>query len=127
MEKLRALGRRVTQFEGFDTFEAPPNLDIVEMVSDEVTALCPVTGQPDWYTVLIRYLPDQRCIESKTLKLYLQSYRNEGMFVEAMASKIAEDVFNAIQPFLVEVEITQKPRGGVKIVAYASKQKKEVE
>jgi 7-cyano-7-deazaguanine reductase len=91
------------------------------MISKEVTAVCPVTGQPDWYEVEIEYAPDKKCIESKTMKLYLQSFRQEGLFCEAFADKIAEDVFQAILPVSVDVRVTQVPRGGVAIVAIATR------
>lgn len=116
---LRALGRRVTSFEGFDTFACPQGVTRVVMTSDEVTAVCPVTAQPDQYTVSIAYEPRERCIESKTMKLYLQSFRNEGIFCEAFAAKIAEDVGTAIDPDRCEVTVVQKPRGGIGIHATA--------
>lgn len=116
-----ALGRKVTAFAGFDTFPRPKNIRRVTCISDEVTANCPVTNQPDWYTVNITYEPNLLCVESKTLKLYLHSYRNKGLFCEAFASKIADDIQEALSPILVSVEVTQKPRGGVSIVASATR------
>src|SRR4051812_39257662 len=77
---FRHLKPRTDDFAGLDTFPAPPAVTVVRMVSDEVTALCPITGQPDWYEVAITYRPDQSCIESKSLKLYFQTFRNEGIF-----------------------------------------------
>ncbi|MCC6174191.1 MAG: preQ(1) synthase [Chloroflexi bacterium] len=89
------------------------------MTGDEVTALCPVTGQPDWYTVTIRYVPRERCIESKSLKLYFQTYRNAGVFCEALAAQIADEVLRVVEPASVEVSVHQKPRGGISIDATA--------
>ncbi|MCL6611191.1 MAG: preQ(1) synthase [Peptococcaceae bacterium] len=89
------------------------------MESDEVTSLCPVTGQPDWETVTIEYEPDKHCIESKSLKLYLWSFREEGHFCEALDSRIAQDVQEACRPKWCRVTVRQKPRGGVKIEATA--------
>ena len=80
--------------------------------SDEVTSLCPVTGQPDWETVRIEFEPGPYCIESKSLKLYLWSFREEGAFCEALAARIAQDVYEACKPAWVKVTVTQKPRGG---------------
>src|SRR5208337_3778916 len=91
----------------------------VTMESDEVTSLCPVTGQPDWGTVIIEYAPRGLCIESKSLKLYLWSFREEGIFCEALADRIADDVFAACQPGWCLVTVVQKPRGGIKITSVA--------
>jgi 7-cyano-7-deazaguanine reductase len=120
-KSFKTLGKKVTQFKQFETFEKPLNVETVEMISDEVTAVCPVTGQPDWYTVHIKYQPSRLCIESKTMKLYLQSFRNKGLFCEAFASQIAQDIFQVIDPFYVHVDVIQKPRGGVSIIGEAEK------
>jgi 7-cyano-7-deazaguanine reductase len=106
-------------FHGLDTFPAPPSVTTVQMSSDEVTALCAVTGQPDWYTVQITYRPDERCIESKSLKLYFGTFRNEGIFGESFADRIAHDVMEAAAPRWVRVTVVQKPRGGIAITASA--------
>ncbi len=102
-----------------ETFPTPPSVTKVVLESDEVTSLCPVTGQPDWETVRIEFEPGNLCIESKSLKLYLWSFREEGVFCEALAARIAKDVFDAIKPKSVAVSITQKPRGGITISAEA--------
>jgi len=102
-----------------ETFPTPASVTKVVLESDEVTSLCPVTGQPDWETVRIEFEPGDLCIESKSLKLYLWSFREEGVFCEALAAKIAQDVFDAIKPKSVTVTITQKPRGGITISAEA--------
>jgi 7-cyano-7-deazaguanine reductase len=117
--EFKALGKRVTEFIGFETFPKPLHVTRVRMVSDEVTAVCPVTGQPDWYKVTIEYYPVDKCLESKSLKLYLQSFRNQGHFCEQFANIIAEDIYKALEPKLVVVEVEQKPRGGVAINAKA--------
>ena len=117
---LTALGGANT-FAGLETFPAPPDLADVTMTSDEVTALCPVTGQPDWYVVAIRYRPRARCLESKTLKLYLHTFRERGLFVEAFAAAIARDVGGALRPHTIDVTVTQKARGGVAIIAHAAR------
>jgi 7-cyano-7-deazaguanine reductase len=115
---ISALGKRVTRFTGFDTFPTPAGVTSVECISDEVTSNCPVTEQPDWYVVKIVYVPGKLCVESKTLKLYLQSYRSQGLFCEAFAAQIAKDIAKALDCY-VEVSVTQKPRGGVSIVGHA--------
>jgi 7-cyano-7-deazaguanine reductase len=118
--EFKALGQTVRQpSRMLETFPKPAGIVTVTMESDEVTSLCPVTGQPDWETVTIEYAPDRSCIESKSLKLYLWSFREKGMFCEALAAQIAQDIAAACQPLWVEVVVTQKPRGGVKLVAKA--------
>jgi 7-cyano-7-deazaguanine reductase len=91
------------------------------MVSDELTAICPVTSQPDLYLATIEYWPGELCVESKSLKLYLAGYRNEGHFAEALAVKIRDDVAGAVELPADKVRVTlkQKARGGITITATA--------
>jgi 7-cyano-7-deazaguanine reductase len=119
VDQFRALGKDARTFEGLDTFPCPTGVQEVTLTSDEVTALCPVTGQPDWYTVAITYAPRERCIESKSLKLYLQSFRDQGIFAEAFAARIANDVADATAPTTCRVIVKQKARGGITIEATA--------
>lgn len=102
-----------------DTFILAESVSSVTYVSDEVTSNCPVTGQPDWYTVEIFIHNTEVGIESKSLKLYLQSFKDDGQFCEAFADEIARDVRSATRGGGVEVLLTQKPRGGVSIIARA--------
>jgi len=112
------LGRRVSDFEGFDVFDAHPANKCVEYYSKEVTSTCPVTGQPDFYEVSITILEPVTLIESKTMKLYLQSFRHtDGEFCEAMSGSICEAVHEATQATKCIVEVSQVPRGGVGIIA----------
>jgi 7-cyano-7-deazaguanine reductase len=116
-----ALGQPGSEhYAGLETF-ANPGVAHVEMTSDELTAMCPVTGQPDLYVATIEYWPGELCIESKSLKLYLAGYRNEGHFCEALAVKIRDDVAEAVQLPADKVRITlkQKARGGIIITATA--------
>ena len=101
-----------------EAFEAP-DVQTVRLVAVEFTSLCPRTGQPDHGSVSIEYVPDCLCLESKSLKYYLWSYRNEGEFCEGLAARIADDVVFAISPKSVQVEVTQSVRGGIAIVASA--------
>jgi len=118
---FKALGKKVSEpHRELEVFPAPAYVRKVVLESDEVTSLCPVTGQPDWETVRIEFEPGPYCIESKSLKLYLWSFRNEGAFCEALAGQIARDVYEACKPKWVTVSITQKPRGGITIHAEAS-------
>lgn len=110
-----------TEFEGLDTFPNP-GLDSVTLRSDEVSAVCPVTGQPDWYNVIVTYQPGKWCLETKSLKMYFQQFRNEGIYCEAFARQIAEDLQNALEATYLIVEIKQKSRGGITIEAIASQE-----
>lgn len=122
MVEFKALGKHVTEpGRELETFPAPGHVDRVTLVSDEVTTLCPVTGQPDWETVTVEYVPDRLCIESKSLKLFFWSLREEGVFCEALAAEIASAVFEAAQPVRCSVTVVQKPRGGITITAIASR------
>jgi 7-cyano-7-deazaguanine reductase len=102
-----------------DLFELPEAITCVEYISDEVTSVCPKTGQPDWYTVRIELTGSRLGIESKSLKLYLQSFRDEGQFCEQFADRIAHDVKSATEAEGVRTVVLQKPRGGVAIEATA--------
>jgi 7-cyano-7-deazaguanine reductase len=105
-------------YAGLETFPNP-GVSQVEMVSDELVAVCPITGQPDFYLAAIEFQPDALCLESKSLKLYLARFRNEGAFCEALAVKIRDDVAEALQlpPERVTVTLEQKARGGITITA----------
>src|SRR5437667_5767199 len=85
-----------TDYAGLETFENP-GVARVEMTSDELTAVCPITSQPDLYEATIAYEPDRLCLESKSLKLYLSGYRNKGAFCEALAVRIRNDVAGALE------------------------------
>ena len=82
----------------------------------EYTALCPVTGQPDFGTILVRYVPDRLCLELKSLKLYLWSFRNEGHFHEAVTNLIANDLLKVLRPRFLEVVGDFAVRGGIHTV-----------
>ena len=120
--EFKALGKHVAEpRRDLETFPAPDYVDLVTLSSDEVTSLCPVTGQPDWETVTIEYVPDRLCIESKSLKLFFWSLRDDGVFCEALAAQIATAIFDAAQPLRCSVKVVQKPRGGITITAVASR------
>ena len=107
-------------YAGLESFPNP-GIARVELVSDELSAVCPITSQPDFYTATIAYRPDERCLESKSLKLYLARFRNEGVFCEALAVRIRDDVAGALQVDAGDVDVTlvQKARGGITITASA--------
>lgn len=83
--------------------------------------MCPVTGQPDFWTARIAYRPGSKCVESKSLKLYLQTFREEGVFVEKLADTIATDLQAVLFALHVQVTIHQSTRGGIDIIATAEK------
>ncbi|TLS38279.1 preQ(1) synthase [Pseudalkalibacillus caeni] len=112
-------GREVLKNEAFDS----PNVQKVTFKALEFTAVCPKTGQPDFGQVEISYVPDQKCIESKALKFYLWSYRDEGSFCETLAANIADDVVFAIDPKSVEVTVYQSARGGIELTTTAVREK----
>ena len=105
-------------YAGLETFPNP-GVSNVEMRSDELAAVCPVTGQPDLYVATIAYRPKELCLESKSLKLYLAGFRNEGAFCEALTVRIRDDIADALGLSSDEVQVTleQKARGGITITA----------
>jgi 7-cyano-7-deazaguanine reductase len=105
-------------YAGLETF-ANPGVSRVEMTSDELASVCPVTGQPDLYIASIEYRPQALCLESKSLKLYLVGFRDQPHFCEALAVKIRDDVAEALELPADKVTVTlrQKARGGITITA----------
>lgn len=91
-----------------------PNRDYeIEITCPEFTAVCPKTGQPDFGTILITYVPDSTCIELKSLKLYLQDFRNRGIFYEHSVNSILDDLVRACHPRSMTVQGQFTPRGGI--------------
>lgn len=118
-EEFVALGHAGSEaYAGLETFDNP-GVSHVELTSDELTAVCPITGQPDLYVATLEYWPDKLCLESKSLKLYLAGYRNEGAFCEALAVRIRDDAAAALELPADKVRVTlrQKARGGISIAA----------
>jgi 7-cyano-7-deazaguanine reductase len=114
-----ALGRAGSEhYAGLESFENP-GVSHVVMRSDELVAVCPITGQPDLYVASIEFWPQGLCLESKSLKLYLNGFRNEGAFCETLAVRIRDDVAEALElpPDKVRVTLEQKARGGISITA----------
>jgi 7-cyano-7-deazaguanine reductase len=85
----------------------------------EFTSLCPLTGHPDFGTLSVRYVPDASCVELKSLKLYLQGYRQQGVFYEALVNRILDDLHAAMAPRRIEVKGEFRGRGGVTSVIVA--------
>ena len=105
-----------------DSFPNPnPERDYeIRFECPEFTCLCPKTGQPDFATIRIRYTPDERCVELKSLKLYLWSYRDEGAFHEAVTNRILEDLVAVCAPRRMTVEGDFYVRGGIRTVVEVS-------
>lgn len=101
--------------EQLDTFENQyPGRDYtIEIVCPEFTSMCPKTGQPDFGTITFTYTPERRCVELKSLKLYLQSFRNQGIFYEMVVNRLLDDFVRACQPRRLKVVGTFTPRGGI--------------
>ena len=95
----------------------------IELVCDEFTSLCPVTGQPDFGTILIRYVPYCWIVETKSLKLYLWRFRDRGVFNEELVAEIAEDLICQLEAEVVEVEGQFHSRGGIAIRATARRER----
>lgn len=113
---LHALGRGpMPPQRDLECFDVAPTVTAIELSSDELVCRCPVTGQTDLYRVSIRYRPNGRAIETKSLKLYLGTYQHEpeGVFAEHLADRIAGDVDQAATPKGLTVTLVQNVRGGI--------------
>ena len=98
-----------------ETFEnAHPHRDyLIEIVCPEFTSVCPKTGQPDFGTLTFQYVPDRLCVELKSLKLYLQQFRNQGIFYEDITNRILDDLVNTLHPRRMKLTASFTPRGGI--------------
>jgi len=105
-----------------ETFPNPhPRRDyVIRHVAPEFTSVCPKTGQPDFGTIEIEYVADRRCVELKSLKLYLQGYRNRGVFYEDAVNRILDDLVAACRPRRMTVTGRFRPRGGIRSVVAAA-------
>ena len=121
---LTVLGGTVRHaIDHLECFAAPDGVSEVRLRTDEVVSVCPVTGQPDLSSLEITYQPHEHCIESKSLKLYLWSFRDRPVFCEALAAEVADEVVRAADPHRVTVVVTQRPRGGIVISATAERER----
>jgi len=127
-EGITLLGNQGTKYnynyapEILETFvnKHPDNDYFVKFNCPEFTTLCPITGQPDFGTIYISYVPDKIMVESKSLKLYLFSFRNHGDFHEDCVNIIMKDLIKLMNPRYIEVQGKFKPRGGISIDPYAN-------
>lgn len=105
-----------------ETFPTPVETPfLVEHCNEEFTSVCPVTGHPDFGTILVRFEPGARCVELKSLKLYFQSFRNEGIYYEAVTNRIRDDLIACMEPNWLQVITDWRGRGGIRsrVVAVA--------
>jgi 7-cyano-7-deazaguanine reductase len=98
--------------ETFDN-QFPKRNYTIEIVCPEFTSVCPKTGQPDFGKLTITYIPDKCCVELKSLKLYLQQYRNEGIFYEHVTNRILDDLVAVLRPRRLQLVAAFSPRGGI--------------
>ena len=127
-EGLTLLGNKKTEYkddyapEVLETFinKHPGNDYMVTFDCPEFTSLCPITGQPDFAHIYINYIPDERMVESKSLKLYLFSFRNRGDFHEDCVNIIMKDLVKLMDPKYLEVKGVFLPRGGISIYPFAN-------
>jgi 7-cyano-7-deazaguanine reductase len=117
--QFTALGKHQTTFTKLDVFDRPEHVKEVILTGDELTAFCPITHQPDFYRFEVRYRPITSCIESKTFKLLIASFRDKAAFAEALASDLAQLVHEATGAD-TDVTLMQQVRGGISITAKAS-------
>jgi 7-cyano-7-deazaguanine reductase len=98
-----------------ETFPNPARSPyVIEHIAEEFTSVCPKTGHPDFATVTLRYCPADLCVELKSLKLYYQSFRNEGIFYEDVTNRIRDDLVAAMKPVWLEVITDWRGRGGIR-------------
>jgi 7-cyano-7-deazaguanine reductase len=95
------------------TNEFPQRNYVIEIVCPEFTSVCPKTGQPDFGTLTITYTPEQKCVELKSLKMYLQSFRNQGIFYENVTNRILDDLVAVLSPRRLKLVAAFTPRGGI--------------
>lgn len=125
-QDLTLLGHEVRQpVRRLETFpnQHPGRRYTVTLECPEFTCVCPMTGQPDFATIVIHYIPDRRILESKSLKLYLWSYRQEGAFHEHVTNQILDDLVEALDPLYCRVTGAFSVRGGISITVEAEYEK----
>lgn len=117
LDELTILGRPAKPSKKLEAFpnRSPEKYYLITLETNEFTCLCPMTGQPDFAHLIIQYVPDQKIVESKSLKLYLWSYRNEGAFHEHVVNQICDDLVKILDPHWIRVTGEFNVRGGIGI------------
>lgn len=123
---FNALGKPVTEFESLDYFDTPEYLQEVHLHCSEFTCRCPVTGQPDFATLDIFYEPGKKCVETKSLKLYLETFREAKMFHEQVSDQICKYLYAYLQPYRMRVTANFNVRGGIAVQAVSEMIQQEV-
>lgn len=125
LEGLTLLGREARPGKKLEAFpnRTPDRFYLVTLESEEFTCVCPATGQPDFATIRIQYVPDKHIVESKSLKLYLWSYRDEGVFHEHVVNQILDDLVKTLEPHWIKVTGIFNIRGGIGITVEAENTK----
>ena len=117
-DKLNLVNDKINLLETFEN--KYPNRDYtVTHIAPEFTSLCPKTGQPDFATIIVKYIPDELCVELKSLKFYLNSYRNDGIFFESVTNKILDDLVEVTKPRYMKITAKFNTRGGISSVIKA--------
>ena len=121
LKDITLLGRKAQPSKKLEAFpnRTPGRYYLVTLETSEFTCLCPVTGQPDFATIKVAYVPDQKIVESKSYKLYLWSYRNEGVFHEHVVNTILDDLVAVLDPHYIRVVGEFNIRGGIAITVRA--------
>lgn len=121
LDGLTLLGNEAKPGKLLETFpnRHPDRHYVVKLETDEFTCMCPATGQPDFATIVVEYIPDKKILESKSFKLYIWSYRNEGVFHEHVTNTILDDLVKALAPHWCRVVGIFNIRGGVGITVEA--------
>ena len=121
LEGLTLLGKVAASSKKLETFpnHHPDRRYVVKLESEEFTCLCPATGQPDFANITVEYIPKEKILESKSFKLYLWSFRNEGVFHEHVTNKILDDLVTALDPRWCRVIGAFNIRGGINITVEA--------
>lgn len=125
LENLTLLGKDAKPSKNLEAFpnHNPERFYSVTLETDEFTCVCPATGQPDFATIIVEYVPDQKIVESKSFKLYIWSYRNEGVFHEHVVNTILEDLVKTLDPHYCKVKGIFGVRGGIRITVEAEEVK----
>lgn len=123
LNELTLLGHKAEPSKKLEAFpnHNPDRYYLVRLETDEFTCMCPATGQPDFAAIKVEYVPDQKIVESKSFKLYLWSYRNEGVFHEHVVNTILDDLVAALDPHYCKVTGIFNVRGGIGITVEAEK------
>ncbi len=125
LRSLTVLGNKAEPSKRLEAFpnHNPDRYYRVTLETSEFTCLCPATGQPDFATIRVDYVPNKKVVESKSFKLYLWSYRNEGVFHEHVINTILDDLVKALNPHYIKVTGRFNVRGGIEITVEAEKVK----